>query len=381
MNNPTGHNKILLVQLFSNGDCLYATTIARQIKQDYPDCHLTWAVASFCRSILNGNPYIDAILEINEVNKNDVVAFRRLKKRLYTEKRNGLWKELFITHIMDDNQAYYDGCIRTAIFRAYPNPVTIENTPVLSISEIEKNRVREFVQLHSIDKYDHVVLFEFSPQSGQLPITKEMALKIAEKLISNENVAVILSSAQKVMHPDKNIIDGSQLTLRETGALTLYCTLLIGCSSGITWITTSDSAKLLPMIQLINPATDWVNAVSRDFKRFGKSTDFIIDIIDFNEQNIVSCVQETFTDFSNAKRIYNQDIPLQFKTSRKIVYNLLCYLQFKAIGTHIRINREVYGDNTTFYKEILIALIIFPFKLTRNLITKKLLTTKKKKKQ
>lgn len=377
MNKPAVHNKILLVQLFSNGDCLYATTIARQIKQDYPGCHLTWAVAGFCRSILEGNPYIDAILEINDVPKNDVTAFRRLKKRLHTEKRNGLWKELFITHIMDNNQAYYDGCIRTTIFHAYPHPVTISNTPVLSISEIEKNKVREFVRLHSINKYDHVILFEFAPQSGQLPITKEIALKIAENLSSNENVAVILSSAHKVMHPNKNIIDGSALTLRETAALTLYCTLLIGCSSGITWIATSDAAKLLPMIQLVNPYTDWVNPVSRDFKRFGKSTDLIIDIIDLNEQIIVDCVQEALTNFSNAKRIYNQVIPLHFKTTRKIVYNLLCYLQFKAIRTHIRINRTVYGDNIAFYKAILFALIIFPFKLTRNLITKKLLSKQK----
>ena len=43
---------ILLVQLFSNGDCLYATTIARQIKQDYPGCKLTWAIASFCKDII-----------------------------------------------------------------------------------------------------------------------------------------------------------------------------------------------------------------------------------------------------------------------------------------------------------------------------------------
>lgn len=377
MNKSALHNKILLVQLFSNGDCLYATTIAGQIKQDYPGCHLTWAVAGFCRNILEGNPYIDAILEINDVPKNDVVAFRRLKKRLYTEKRNGVWKELFITHIMDSNQAYYDGCIRTTIFRAYPHTVSISNTPVLSISEIEKNKVQEFVQLHSIDKYDHVILFEFAPQSGQLPITKEMALNIAEKLSSNEKVAVILSSAQKILHPNKNIIDGSPLTLRETAALTLYCTLLIGCSSGITWITTSDAAKLLPMIQLVNPYTDWVNPVSRDFKRFGKSTDFIIDIIDFNEQSVVNCVREALTDFSSAKRIYDQVIPLHFKTTRKIVYNLLCYLQFKAIGRHIRINRDVYGDNTAFYKEILIAFAIFPFKLTRNLIMKKRTITTK----
>ena len=37
--------KVSLVQLDANGDCLYATTIARQIKQDYPGCHLTWWIS------------------------------------------------------------------------------------------------------------------------------------------------------------------------------------------------------------------------------------------------------------------------------------------------------------------------------------------------
>lgn len=378
MNNLTSHNKILLVQLFSNGDCLYATTIAKQIKQDYPGCHLTWAVAGSCRSILKGNPYIDAILEINDVPKNDVVAFRKLKKRLYAEKRNGLWKELFITHIMDNNQAYYDGCIRTTIFRAYPHPVTIDPTPVLSISEDEKNNVLEFVKRHRIRTYNHVILFEFAPQSGQLAITKEMAIEITEKICTRQDTAVILSSAHPIAHPNKNIIDGSSLTLRETAALTFHCTLLIGCSSGITWITTSNAAKLLPMIQLVDPYTAWVNPVSRDFKRLGKSTDLIIDITSYNEQIIVNCVWEALNNFSNAKRIYNEDIPLHFRTTRKIVYNLLCYLHFKAIIKHIRVNREVYGDKVALYKEALTAFIIFPFKLARNLITKKLLPIRKK---
>jgi ADP-heptose:LPS heptosyltransferase len=44
--------KIVLVQLFSNGDCLYATAVARQIKADYPGCHLTWAIADFVNPLL-----------------------------------------------------------------------------------------------------------------------------------------------------------------------------------------------------------------------------------------------------------------------------------------------------------------------------------------
>ena len=60
----TRRKRILLGQLAARGDCLYATAIARQIKVDYPECHLTWAVGSASRPVLDGNPYIDAIWEI-----------------------------------------------------------------------------------------------------------------------------------------------------------------------------------------------------------------------------------------------------------------------------------------------------------------------------
>ena len=97
--------KILLVQLYSNGDCLYATAIARQIKQDFPGCFLTWAIADFCSNIISGNPYINDVIVISGIKKNDVVAFRKLKRKFYKEKKQGTWDEVFVTHNMDSNQA------------------------------------------------------------------------------------------------------------------------------------------------------------------------------------------------------------------------------------------------------------------------------------
>ncbi|MFT3702319.1 MAG: hypothetical protein QM802_08120 [Agriterribacter sp.] len=372
MNKDVSPFKILLVQLFSNGDCLYATTVARQIKNDFPGCHLTWAIASSCKKIISGNPHVDDTLEIDEVKKNDVHAFRELKKKLFIQKKNGLWQEVFITHIMDDNQANYDGCIRSAIFRGYPRKITVDSTPVISLSDIEKQKAAEFAQKHSISKYKSIILFEFAPQSGQLAISKKSAIQIAEKITENSEVAIILSSAQTISHSKENIIDGSSLTLRETAALSFYCTHLIGCSSGITWLTTSDGAKMLPMIQILNPYTDWVNPISRDFIRRGQSTEKIIELIDFNEQLICECVAESLINFSAARKKYTQQVPLQFKTTRKIIYNLLCYLQFRAIAKHIRINLQVYGFNSKFFTEVLIGLVTFPFKLIKNLFTKRI---------
>ena len=161
------------------------------------------------------------------------------------------------------------------------------------------------------------------------------------------------------------------LTLRETAALTHYCSLLIGCSSGITWISTSDAAKPLPMIQILNPRTTWINPISRDFERFGFDTSHVIEMTKVEEDRIVTCVKQALMDFPLAKKNFNQPVPLQFKTTRNIVYNLLCYLEFGAIVRHIKINREVFGNNFSFPMEIIMGFAMAPFKLLKNIITKK----------
>src|SRR5688572_4170282 len=129
--------KILLVQLYSNGDCLYATTVARQIKTDFPDSHLTWAIASFCKSIIANNPYVDAVLEVNSVKKNDVAAFRRLRKELHKQERAGVYDRVFFVHNVDVNHAYYDGTIRGSILKAYLHPITVPVQPVLRLFDEE----------------------------------------------------------------------------------------------------------------------------------------------------------------------------------------------------------------------------------------------------
>lgn len=368
--------KILLVQLYSNGDCLYATAIARQIKQDYPGCHLTWAISSFCKSIIAHNPYVDEILEVKEVPKNDTPAIRRFKRKVQQWKQKGDFDELFITHNADTNHAFYDGCIRSSIFRAYPKPITVPVTPVLRLTAEEINKATQFAEQHELGIYRNVVLFEFAPQSGQSKMTKEMAVRIAERLVLQPGTAVILSSANQVVHDDKAVIDGSSLTLRETAALTHHCSLLLGSSSGITWISTADTAKLLPMVQLLNPDTMWVNPISRDFERFHLPTEKVIELLSFDEDKIINCVEAALRDFSNARTFFNQPVPLHFRTTRGITCNLLTYLEFGAIARHIKVNREVYGDNIQFYLALISGFLVFPFRLIKNLVSKRLLNKK-----
>ncbi|MFT3823237.1 MAG: hypothetical protein QM731_04920 [Chitinophagaceae bacterium] len=368
--------KILLIQLYSNGDSLYATAVARQIKQDNPGCHLTWAIASFCKDIIAGNPYVDDVLEVTTVAKNDVVAYRRFRKEMYQQKQQGRWDEIVITNVIDEKQANYDGTIRSATLRGYNKPVTVPLQPVLRLRPEELEKAKSFATAHQLHTYKHIILFEFAPQSKQSDMTPAFAIELSEKITQRTGTAIILSSALKINHTSPQIIDGSSLSLRETAALTHYCTLLLGSSSGITWVSTSDAAKALPMVQVLDPFTPWVNAVSRDFERFHFPADELIEIYKFDKDGINNCIQDALNDFTSAKNKWHQPLPLHFKATRGIVYNLLCYFHFAAIAHHIRVNREVYGNKTAFYKEVAMGFVVLPFWLIRNITRKKILKKK-----
>jgi len=358
--------KILLVQLFSNGDCLYATAVARQIKQDFPDCHLTWAIAHFCKGIIANNPYIDTIREVNEVSKNNIVQFRKFKRKVFAEKRNGQWDEVIVTHNMDQNQALYDGTIRGMIFRAYSKPINVPVQPVLILTEEEKQKGKKFAEKYSLSKFKNVILWEYAPQSGQSVFDFDFVMNVANRISDLPNTCVILSSA-KAFNSTEKIIDASSLSVRENAELTHYCNLLIGCSSGITWLSTGTAAKQLPMIQLLNSQAYFFNPPSEDFKRFGISHPGLLEITTIEENRVYNCIKTIFTEgFDAAKEKFNEKLPLQFNTTRKIVYNLLCYVHFKAITKHYRIMTSIYGKHPEFIKQFRLAILTFPFKLIAN---------------
>ena len=366
-NDPS--KKILLVQLFANGDCLYATAVARQIKNDHPGCRLTWAIASSCKNIISTNPYVDEVLLTDEVAKNDVAAFRKYKRKIYAEKAAGLWDEVFMIMNMDTNLALYDGTIRGMILRAYPGKITVPVQPVLQLTTQELSNVEAFATTNGLSDFKHVILWEYAPQSGQSPLNFETALHVAEKLTADKSVCIILSSANK-FESRSGIVDASVLSVRENAALTHYCNLLIGCSSGITWLTTSSAAKFLPMVQLLNPYSDFINAPSVDFKRYSIPHQGLIEMTAFDAERITDCVTTVMWKGFDAALIFNDQITVQFNTTKKIVYNLLVYREFAAIKKHYRIMVAVYGKNPLFFKAFYGAMVTAPFKLMKNIFLK-----------
>ncbi len=364
--------KILLVQLYSNGDCLYATAVARQVKHDFPGCALTWAIADFCRDIIAGNPFVDNVVIVHEVKKDDVTAFRKLRQKFYKEKKAGTWDEVFITQNMDSNLANYDGTIRGMIFSAYPNPITVPVQPVLELSSEEKNNVANFAGKNKLSSFKNIILWEYAPQSGQSVLHVDFVMQLAQRIIQLPSTAIILSSATRFSSTEK-IIDASVLSLRENAALTHYCNLLIGCSSGITWISTCSSAKQLPMVQLLNPTAVFLNAPSVDFARYGIDATQLMEITHINEETVYQCIRTIQeNNFAEAKKQFNEVLPVQFNTTRIIVYNLLCYLQFGAIARHCLINMAMYGRRWSFFKQLLLGIVTFPFKLIGNIWRKRI---------
>lgn len=361
----------------SNGDCLYATAVARQIKHDNPGCHLTWFIASFCRRIIDNNPFVDAVIEVPDVSRATATGIvRQLRHDLAHTSKFGKFDEVVFTQIIDENLANYDGTIRSSIFRGYNKPITVPVTPVLRLTAEEVANVTRFAEMKKLQSFNNVILFEFAPQSGQLAITPAFAIEVAKRLSQNPRTAIILSSSKNI-EEQEGIIDGSLLTLRETAALTQYCTLLLGCSSGITWISTSEAGKALPMVQILDPDAYWVNPISRDFLRTGLDASRVIEVFRYDADTLVSCVNMVLkSGFAAARERFNTAVPLQFKTTSRSIYNMLCFLQFGAIARHIRISVATFGLHPQLIGAIIYGFLSFPFKLVRNVVQKRLLRRK-----
>src|SRR5687768_14844075 len=123
--------RFLIGQLACFGDCLYATAVARQIKQDFPDSHITWAVASKYKSILALNPHVDEIWEI-EVLNNDFYdkGWADFELQAKQRKARGEYDELVFTQIPNANWKNFDGTIRSSILRGYKKPINVPVEPV-----------------------------------------------------------------------------------------------------------------------------------------------------------------------------------------------------------------------------------------------------------
>jgi hypothetical protein len=276
--------RVLLVHLVANGDCLMATTIARQIKHDHPGCHLTWAIGFKCQQVIENNPFVDEIWSVaydaGEVPYGDVWV--RTKEQAEARKRAGEFDLIVYTQFFPDNFNNFDGTTRSTLFRAYPGPITVPVEPVMRLRDAEIERVSRFAAAHGLARYQHVVLFECAPGSAQSFLTPEVAVRIAERVTAARpegDTAFVISSHLPARSANPAVVDGSPLSYRENAELSKHCSFLLGGSSGITWLTTSSAAKRLPTIQFLSPTSPWYSFASMkyDHEHFGLDTSQILE--------------------------------------------------------------------------------------------------------
>ena len=359
--NASGKRKrILLGQLEKLGDCLYASVIARQIKNDYQNCHLTWAVNTTCLSVVENNPYVDEIWELKRNPDDSLTLWQKFVDEALLKKERGEYDLIFFAQILPDNFKNYDGTVRSSIFRGYPKPISVPIAPIVRLSDPEIENVARFAKIHKLKEKKHVILFEYDAASGQSFVTQDFAIDAAKIVLKKyPNVVFILTSNTETNEIGPNIIDGSILSFKENAELTKYCTLLVGCSSGISWLATSDWAKPLPKIQLLKTKTYFYASMMHDAIHFGLPTDQLLEMQDCTPPYLADCIKMVLKEgFSQAKRKYHKDIPLKFDFYFYQLYlDLLSKNKFLEAAMSLKASLDKYSnhkDLISFNKNILL---------------------------
>lgn len=368
MHSNLAKQRIALLQLYSNGDCLFATIIARQIKVDFADCHLTWYIASNCKGMILNNPDVNDIVEVDTKNVYGEIAWENTNELLIKLKHEGIYDQVFSTQIIGDNEKNYTGTIRSSILKNYPRKITVKTKPYIYLSDNEILNVRKFIESNKISLYKNIVLFECQPLSGQVPVDPVKAEKWSSQALEHlPDSCIILTSGQKIQTTSEHIFDASTLTIRENAELINYCTHLIGCSSGISWLGFSSWCKQIPMIQLMDNHSFYFNSFSRDCFLLNQDSSHIIETRFVDGDNLTKAIISFVTNFQEAKKNYHQILPDHSRT----IYSLCRRHIMKGKTNHaFQIIKNTYALNKKsihYYQMILKLIIMYPLLLLLSL--------------
>lgn len=369
--------KFLIIHLVANGDCLMVTTIARQIKEDNPGCHVTWAISYTCKQVIENNPFVDRIWEVKYEQSESPFAevWYKVKQEAQARMLAGEFDQIVSTQMFPDNTYNFDGTTRSSAFRGYNKKITVPVTPVMVLYKEEVDRVKKFAAENELQKYRHVILCECAPGSGQSFLTSGLMIAIAAKIVNdNPDIIFIISTHKKNMTESKQIIDASVLSYRENAELSKYCTLLIGCSSGISWLLTSDWAKKIPAIQFLDNSKKAFQfaGLKYDFKYWGLPHDHIIESSNSDPLMMQTIITTCINNFEEGKK-YGEDLFPDLQMLEQFLNNYFKFRQLfkilKAIKNFVVRNKIKWWR----YGEILFIMIkgLFQFMAKRILLLAK----------
>jgi hypothetical protein len=352
--------RFLIGQLACFGDCLYATTVAKQIKYDYPDCHITWAIATKYKSAITLNPDVDAVWEF-DIRDGDFynLNWDKFVQEAQAKQRAGEFDELVFTQIPKANWHNFEGTIRASILGNYSQPITVSVRPVLRLSQEEIANVRLFVEANQLLAYQHIILFECAPGTGQSFINPVVALQIAESITAGrQDICFVLSSPQKIATASPHIKDASTLSFRENAELANHCTLMVGCSSGITWLSTSDWVqKNLPTIQFLTKHYSLYAGMEYEHQRWNLPTEHIVEVFDCTIEEATACIQAALDKgISVAKAEFHQIFRPNYAHFQEVLQQLLGVSREKKKVWHLVKLFHAHNQHLSFRRLLAIAL-------------------------
>jgi hypothetical protein len=314
--------------LGSAGDCLYATAIARQIKLDFPGCHLTWAIGSLYSSVLANNSDIDEVWELplKHAWADMEHCWALFEIEAHQLANAGRFDHVFLTQISPARFANYDGTIRPSIFRNYARPITVPVDVTINLSEQEKAEVDLWFQASPASTASQVVLCECSSKSGQSFMTVDLALQVAERVTAAHSNAVVIVSTHEALpteHP--RIISGGALSIRQTSRLTEFVDLFVGCGAGLTVAATSGAAKPgLPNIQILKRSKSVYASFRHDFAHFGKPAGHFLELTTEDPDHLGKVVVAAMSNgFTAAQAEFDDPVPLSFGWYRELISAML----------------------------------------------------------
>jgi len=340
--------RILLGMLGSNGDCLYATAIARQIKQDFPGCHLTWAVASLCRNVLFNNPDVDTVWEIpleswSEMDR----TWQLFEIEAHSLGSSGHFDHVFLTQVSPARFGNYDGTVRPSLFRNYPRQISVPVDVTINLDAEEKAAVDAWFAASPAADASQVVLCECSSRSGQSFMDVGRAVELAEAITTaRRKTVVIISTHDALVTDNPRIISGGSISIRQTARLTDYVDLFVGCGSGLTVAATSGTAKPgLPNIQILRRYTSVYASFRHDFGYFGKPISQFMELTSEDPSHIHAAVLAALADgFEAAKTEFDDPVPLTFDWYIELISMMLVDTGRYVDAAHsLLVTAERYG--------------------------------------
>lgn len=340
-------DRILLGQLGAGGDCLYATILARQLRADFPEAEICWAVSTQCKGLLVNNPDIDAVWEIPVADWSyHEMAWRVFEREAYRQYQQRNFGLILLSQIWPNNFQNYDGTVRSSLLRAYGRPITVPIENVICLTDEEIARVEDFARENRLPDTEHTILFECSSKSGQSSVTPESAQDIAAEIYALlPHSRVIFSTHLPMELRDERSLYAGTLSLREVSHLTHHVSLFVGTGSGGTVAASSTAARILPMVQVLKASTSVFASFAHDFEYFDLHERQVLELTDEDPKLLARAIASACTSgVAKARAEYGTPVQVEFTHYLNTIETyLMRFFRFLDAARSLQITARRYG--------------------------------------